>query len=179
MVEIKDDAETLSDEEAYAVVLLYGEDILESKGMIKQKEFVQHGDCSVFEHSVGVAKECVKRAYKSKESVDMRSLVRGALLHDYFLYDWHIPDKSRPMHGRYHPRAACKNAEEDFKLTDIERDIIKKHMFPLTLTPPKYRESVLVCLVDKVCSVYEIFNKNAYGGGTVNKVFERIRGTYK
>ena len=85
----------------------------------------------------------------------------------------------RQMHGRYHPKAACKNAEEDFNLTDIERDIIKKHMFPLTLTPPKYRESVLVCLVDKVCSVYEIFKKNAYGGGTVNKVFKKIGDAYK
>ena len=34
-----------------------------------------------------------------------RELIRGALLHDYFLYDWHIPDKENPhkLHGFYHP----------------------------------------------------------------------------
>ena len=35
-------------------------------------------------------------------------------------------------------------------------------MFPLTFTPPKYKESVIVCLVDKFCSIYEVFSKRAY-----------------
>ena len=142
--------------------------------------YIQHGNTSCLLHCIAVAYFCYVFAERFKFlKLHERDLLRGALLHDYFLYDWHIPNKSRPMHGRYHPKAACKNAEEDFNLTDIERDIIKKHMFPLTLTPPKYRESVLVCLVDKVCSVYEIFKKNAYGGGTVNKVFKKIGDAYK
>lgn len=35
-------------------------------------------------------------------------------------------------------------------------------MFPLTFTPPKYRESVIVCVIDKFCSIYEVFSKKAY-----------------
>ncbi|MEA2038303.1 MAG: radical SAM protein [Thermodesulfobacteriota bacterium] len=34
-----------------------------------------------------------------------------------------------------------------------EADIIKKHMWPLTLMPPRYPESLVVCLVDTFCSV--------------------------
>ena len=44
----------------------------------------------------------------------------------------------------------------------IEADIISKHMFPLTFNPPRYKESVIVCIVDKVCSIYEVFSKKAY-----------------
>ena len=103
--------------------------------------------------------------------------MRGALLHDYFLYDWHIPDENRPLHGRYHPSAALKNAEEDFELSDMERDIIKKHMFPLTLTPPAYKESLLVCLVDKACSIYEIFSRKAYKNKQIRSAFEKIKNS--
>ena len=50
----------------------------------------------------------------------------------------------------------------DNELIKIESDIISKHMFPLTFYPPKYKESVVICLVDKICSIYEVFSKNAY-----------------
>lgn len=45
----------------------------------------------------------------------------------------------------------------DFKLNQVEEDIIRKHMFPLTRFPPKYKESLLVCIADKICTVYEFF----------------------
>ena len=45
----------------------------------------------------------------------------------------------------------------------MEQDIILKHMFPLTLQPPRYLESLLVCLVDKGCALYETaVRRNAY-----------------
>ena len=51
----------------------------------------------------------------------------------------------------------------DTSLTPVEQDIILKHMFPLTLQPPRYLESLLVCLVDKGCSLYETaVRRNAY-----------------
>ena len=48
-----------------------------------------------------------------------------------------------------------KNAERDFEIGKIEKDIILKHMFPLTPIPPVYRESALVCFADTLCAVME------------------------
>ena len=59
----------------------------------------------------------------------------------------------------------------------MERDIIKKHMFPLTLTPPAYKESLLVCLVDKACSIYEIFSRKAYKNKQIRSAFEKIKNS--
>ena len=149
---------------------------LNRQGRLQEEKLAkQHGSTSVYQHSINVAYLSLWLAGRLPLRTDRRALVRGALLHDYFLYDWHIPDKNRPMHGRYHPSAALKNAEQDFDLSDRERDIIKKHMFPLTLTPPAYKESFLVCLVDKGCSVYEIFARKAYKNRQIREAFERIR----
>jgi uncharacterized protein len=86
--------------------------------------------------------------------LDYRSAARGGLLHDYFLYDWHhAPYK---LHGFKHPNRALKNAQNDFDLNKIEIDIIKKHMWPLTVTPPRYLESLIVGMVDKGCTISEV-----------------------
>jgi uncharacterized protein len=92
------------------------------------------------------------------------SLLRGALLHDYFLYDWHTPDASHRLHGFHHPKKALENAQNDLRLTQKEADIIAHHMFPLTPKPPRCREAVAVCLVDKGCSLYETLFRNTYPG---------------
>ena len=85
----------------------------------------------------------------------MRALIRGALLHDYFLYDWHEADKSHRFHGFIHAGRALLNAEKDFELSDIERNMIKSHMFPLNPVLPRYRESVILCVADKICAARE------------------------
>ena len=43
----------------------------------------------------------------------------------------------------------------DFGLNKIERNMILAHMFPLNLTLPRYRESVLLCTADKLCALRE------------------------
>ena len=86
-----------------------------------------------------------------------KALVKGALLHDYFLYDWHEKRKGHHFHGFTHPGTALKNAEKEYELGDIERNIISRHMFPLTVVPPMCREAWLVCLADKYCAVKETF----------------------
>lgn len=60
------------------------------------------------------------------------------------------------------PGFALRNAEKDFELTRVERNIIARHMFPLTPKPPTCREAVLVSLVDKACSLYETMGRNCY-----------------
>lgn len=136
--------------------------ICDNTRILESGNHVQHGSVSVLLHSVAIAyySHSVSRVFKI--SVSEKELIRGALLHDYFLYDWHIKEGKRPLHGPYHPKIALENARRNLELTKVEEDIISRHMFPLTPVPPKYKESILVCLVDKACSIYEIFYKDAY-----------------
>ena len=123
--------------------MLYGSDIIKSEYMQLEKNYMQHGKVSVFHHSIGVACFSLYLAKVLPFKVDISALIRGALLHDYFLYDWHIKEASHRMHGFTHAKKALANAERDFELCNIERDIIKKHMFPLNIKLPKYKESVI------------------------------------
>lgn len=136
------------------------EEICARSRLCESKRYVQHGTTSLYEHSILVAYYSLKLALRLNLPVNHKALVQGALLHDYFLYDWHIKDTTRPLHGFFHPRAALKNAEQEFELSPVEKNIILRHMFPLTPIPPVYLESILVCLVDKVCTINEIIRRN-------------------
>lgn len=146
--------------ELRAEVLLRGAEILRSEGMRAGKRFLQHGDISVYEHCINVAFVSLYLARRLPLSVDRRSLIRGALLHDYFLYDWHEDDPSHRLHGLHHAHRALENACRDFSLNETEKDIISKHMFPLNLRPPRCRESAIVCAADKFCALLETFGAN-------------------
>ena len=145
-------------ETAAAVVHRYGGDILGSQGMLLSQSFRQHGDVSVALHCFFAAVVCVRLARALALRVDTRALVRGALLHDYFLYDWHDPDPSHRLHGFRHAGFALRNAGRDFSLGPIERNMIASHMLPMNLVLPRFRESLLLCLADKICSFCENFH---------------------
>ena len=85
-----------------------------------------------------------------------RLAVRAALLHDFFMYNWNDPASMRPLHGFTHAREALCNAQKQFELNEIERDVIKKHMFPLNIALPRYRETALVSAADKISAVMEL-----------------------
>ena len=144
-------------------VLYCLKNLSENSKLRKMDKFIQHGGTSCLKHTIAVAYYSIKVAELLGIRYKKRDLIRGALLHDYFLYDWHDGAKGRNIHGFTHPGTALNNADRDFTLTDTERDIIKKHMFPLTIKPPVCREGWIVCMVDKYCSLYETFKrKNAY-----------------
>ncbi|NDY41894.1 phosphohydrolase [Dissulfurirhabdus thermomarina] len=82
--------------------------------------------------------------------LDTEAIVRGALLHDLFFYDW-LREGPR-LHGLRHHRIALANARRVTRLSPKEADIILKHMWPLTLAPPRHLESLVVSLVDTYCS---------------------------
>ena len=133
---------------------------LETQGRFGHtRSFIQHGTMSVHAHVISVARASLAMAERLERlgiRIDRASLIRGALLHDYFLYDWHDPDPSHRLHGFTHPFAALARAEEDFDdLTPRERNIISRHMFPLVPIPPTCREAWLVCLADKACALHE------------------------
>ena len=138
--------------------------VLNNDNVQLTKSFTQHGNVSVFAHSMAVAAYSKRLAEKLHIKHDTNSLVRGAMLHDFFLYDWHETSNiGDGLHGFAHPYTASKNAIREFRLSPRELDIIRKHMWPLTFTKlPKYRESWLVCAVDKYCSLLETFKLNNY-----------------
>lgn len=143
--------------EMHRLLREYGGDILSSDNFKKTDEFIQHGTMTVNSHCVNVAKYSLALSRKLGIRCNHRELVRGALLHDYFLYDWH--DKHRAnikrLHGFYHPGIALRNADKEYNLTSREKDIIKKHMWPLTVVPPRCKEAWIVTTADKYCSLLE------------------------
>ena len=116
----------------------YGGDILRSPTMARERTIPQHGSTTCFDHSVAVTLCSIRLAEKWGWDVDWRSLVRGALLHDYFLYNWREHNDDHKLHGFYHARKAMENAERDFGLNPVEANIIHRHMFPLNPMPPMY-----------------------------------------
>ena len=132
-------------------------DILHSENFQKTRHHIQHGTMPVYRHCLDVAKQSIQINKALGLGCSERDLIRGALLHDYFLYDWH--DKNREnyqkLHGFYHPGIALKNARKEYHLTRREEDINKKHMWPLTVVRRLCREAWVVTAADKYCSLLE------------------------
>lgn len=141
--------------EEYDLVEEYASDILVSDGMTIEKSIAHHGIVNTYDHSVHVAIVCISLVQKFDLNVDLSSLIRGALLHDYYLYKAPAGEKGHTSHLFLHPRRAFNNAKEDFEINEIEEDIILKHMFPATPMIPKYLESWIVIYADKVCATKE------------------------
>ena len=164
-------------------VFALGRDIILTDEAQDMKNYTQHGTTSVFEHVLAVAKFSLIFAINLENvfgvRVDRKALVRGALLHDYFLYDWHKPsDRRRGLHGFTHPAIACENAIRDFNIPPIEQDIIRHHMFPLTFFCPHSWEGWIVCMADKWCALCETFkiDVSSYIIYRVNLHSELLRG---
>ena len=143
------------DEEYFRCV----EDYYFTEEFQSMKPYIQHGSIDRIQHINSVAYMSYRIAKKLK--LDYYKTARGALLHDLFYYDWHDPDPSHRLHGYFHPGFALNNAralskKNELELTSLEENIIKRHMFPLTVVPPKFKESLLVCLVDKYVATKEI-----------------------
>ena len=148
--------------------------IINSKLFQREKDYIQHGDTTVYEHSLMVAEESLKLARLLHLKIDEESLIKGALLHDYFLYDWHVKEDYHRFHGIKHPIFSRNNAKRDFGLNKKEENMILSHMFPLMPILPKYKESWILFLADKICATKEtvsyIYNNNRL----LNKIKEFV-----
>ena len=133
-------------------------DIIQSKNFNRTKFHVQHGDMTVNSHCMNVAKYSLAISDKLAKigiSCKRNELVRGALLHDYFLYDWHDKKNRLPHHAYKHPIYALKNAKKDFAISKTEENIIASHMFPLCFVLPRCKEALIVSFADKISTLKE------------------------
>ena len=123
----------------------------------RMKQYIQHGRVSTYDHVISVARLSLLINHRLHLGACDRELVRGAFLHDFFLYDWHKNGYAGRLHGLHHPAAALKNASMRYSLTPCESNIIESHMWPLTLFHiPRCRAAAIVCLADKICSSFEV-----------------------
>ena len=90
---------------------------------------------------------------------DHVAAARAGILHDYVTYDWHVPDPSHRLHGFRHPGFAVTNSRKITELSALEENMIRRHMWPLTVVPPKYKEAWALTLVDKVLATRETLRK--------------------
>lgn len=164
--------------EFYYLVKEYASDILTSENFRSTRNYIQHGTIPVQRHCLDVAAQSIAISKFLGIECSERDLIRGALLHDYFLYDWH--DKTRKgyqhLHGFYHPGIAFRNASKEYHLTKREEDIIKKHMWPLTVVPPLCREAWIVTTADKYCSLLETLRLRKGNISNIKKAKIRIAG---
>ncbi|MFP4077618.1 MAG: HD domain-containing protein [Candidatus Izemoplasmataceae bacterium] len=141
----------------------FAEEILIHPKFHELKRYTHHKGITLFDHSISVAYRAFRVAKKLR--LDKRAVVRGALLHDFYLYDWHVEGKKerKPLfkkHGFTHAKTAYDNARQYFTLTKKEKDIIVKHMFPLNWRPPRYLESWIVNFTDDFTSLSEAVFRN-------------------
>ena len=134
------------------------QDLISNKTVQKMKEYRQHYDTSTYKHCLYVAYISYKIC--KKLGLDYKAAARGGMLHDLFLYDWRNSKKALNLersHAFIHPKIALENASKLFDLTKKEKDIIVKHMWPVTIKFPKYPESFIVTFVDKYSAIQESF----------------------
>ncbi|MBR5015854.1 MAG: HD domain-containing protein [Clostridia bacterium] len=123
----------------------------------KMKKYIQHGTVTTYDHCYSVAKMAYRIGRAVPFAVDMESLVKGAMLHDFYLYDWHERgDGSHRMHGFRHAKRAAANAVFIFDADEKVYQIIYCHMWPLNpFRFPRSREGLIVCVADKCVAFYE------------------------
>lgn len=130
--------------------------IITNETVQQMKNFRQHYETSCFEHCYMAAYYCYLIC--KKFHLDYKSATRAAMLHDLFLYDWREkrPDR-KGLHAFTHGKKACENACKLFDLNKKEKDIIIKHMWPVTISLPKSLEGFVLTFVDKYCAISESF----------------------
>ena len=132
-------------------------DIIKNETVQKMKTFRQHCETNCFNHCLVASYYCYK--FCKKYNLDYVSCARAAMLHDLFLYDWRKKQKNiKGLHAFTHPKTALENANKTFELNEIEKDIILKHMWPVTFSLPKYKESFVLTYYDKKCAFLESFS---------------------
>lgn len=130
--------------------------LIENKTVQEMKNFRQHYETTCFDHCLTAAYYCY--CICKKYHLDYKSATRAAMLHDLFLYDWRKKQPDRKgLHAFTHGKTSCENACKLFDLNDKEKDIIIKHMWPVTIAFPKSFEGFVLTFVDKYCAMSESF----------------------
>ena len=166
---IRDINKIFNDKEYMSII----NEILNKEKVQQMKKYRQHYNINCFYH-------CLFVSYNTylickKHHLDYISAARAGMLHDLFLYDWRKRENGRKgLHAFTHGKTAFKQASTFLNLNDKEKDMIIKHMWPVTLAIPKYKETFIITLVDKYFAVAEAFIKIRSQNEKIKQEKERI-----
>lgn len=133
------------------------EDLLETDEVKSLEQYEQHFEINRLQHVISVS--YLTYIICKKFNLDYNEATRAAIMHDLVYYDWRNGETGgwHKNHGYKHPKYACFNAKELCgDISKLQWDIILKHMWPLTVIPPKYKEGFVVTFSDKYCATREV-----------------------
>lgn len=139
------------------------QEILENEEFKLRKNYKHHGKITVYQHCKKVSLLAYKIAYYIPTVNEKNAAIAG-LLHDFYYNPW-MENKNKKSffkkHGFVHAKEARDNAYKVFPNLMNKRieNSILRHMFPLNIVPPRYMESWIVTISDKIISMETIFDK--------------------
>ena len=105
---------SLQEKETLELAQAKMQEYLQDNAVCSMDEYVQHGTTSTLQHCLSVVRISCAIAVGLHIHVNYENLILGALLHDFYLYDWHNHVDEGVLHGFAHPHIACKNAAMRF-----------------------------------------------------------------
>ncbi|HET6785751.1 MAG TPA: HD domain-containing protein [Erysipelotrichaceae bacterium] len=130
------------------------EDLIDHPVVSNLHNYSQHLNTSRFQHSLNVAYYAF--LFGRRFNINISDCVRGAFLHDLFLYNWRTEQVTPGKHVNVHPQEALKNAKMITRVSPVMEDVIVNHMWPLGNSKPKSKEAWIVQASDKLCAVMEV-----------------------
>lgn len=143
-----------------AEAIKYLEDFLneyaQNEHVFKMKDSPHHALISAYTHSIRVVHKCIDLVNRYHLKVNFDDLLLGALLHDFYLYDFH--EHTSFKNGLIHPSKAAENAKKYFNVNKHVYKMINSHMFPLLFWKiPTSREAWVLTIADKLVATRELF----------------------
>lgn len=152
----------ISKEEQERLEQIY-QTFLNNPKILRMKNIRMHRGSNCYEHCFKVARKAIKYSLRSHKKIDFEVVLLGAILHDYYLYDWRDDCSKKKGHAKNHQYIAAKNAAEDFEISNEVKKVIVSHMWPINHKEfPKSREAKIVSLCDKMVTIGESLTSIKY-----------------
>ena len=145
----------ISDQEKAELEEIY-QTFLHDEKVLRMMDITMHRGSNCYIHSFKVAKTAIRRALRHRKG-NLHTILVGAILHDYYLYDWRTDRSKMKSHLSAHPYIAAENAERDFGIHEPIKRVITSHMWPVNFIDfPKTKEARIISLADKHIYIKEI-----------------------
>jgi uncharacterized protein len=142
------------------------------------KNYTHHYYTNRYQHCLNVA--WYSFLMSRKLHLNVRSCTRGAMLHDFYLYENIHTKEEVKKHIQTHPKVALENAQRFIRLDDVEIDCIVHHMWPRVKGKPKTKEGYIVTVADKYAASLEVCSHPYYAFPKwISKTFQSLQNKFK